>query len=178
MPVENAGSFFPQADVQFEAPDGPQTVEFDDGTGHAGEADEVESPVTVDHSELHEPSSTDQFAMPTEPVVVAQPGYEPAAAPAGQPADAAPSDQPPGPPAQDDGAGDAVIALQEAAADAAAEQGALQEASDQLAAAVQADKTPAQPPPSDGKTPGGAQAKVVTPPVGQPAAGTDGAQTK
>lgn len=160
MPVENSGLIFPKADVQFEAPEGPQTVEFDDGTAHVGEADAPETPVTVDHSELHQPSSTDQFQAPSEPVTVVHSGYEPAA-----PAD--PS-------------GDAQAALQEAAADAVAEQEALQEATDDLTAAQaqagQPDAAPAAAPAE--KTAGGAQTKVVKPPADQPAAGTDGAQTK
>lgn len=165
MPVENSGLIFPKADVQFEAPEGPQEVTFDDGTGHAGEGDAVETPVTVDHSELHQPSSTDQFPASEEPISVVQPGYE----------DAAPAEQVA---EQQPGASEAAAASGD---DAAGENAALQKATDDVTAAVaelQAAEQPEAPAPADGKTVAGAQAKVVQQPASQPAAGTDGAQTK
>jgi hypothetical protein len=75
MPVENAGNFFPKPANNVKQPEGPVSVEFDDGLSR-DEKDMVDlgEATTVDHSELHTPGSTDAFEVPG-PVSVVVEGY-------------------------------------------------------------------------------------------------------
>ena len=75
MPVENAGQFFPVPNITVEQPEGPVSVEFDDGTSHTGLSKVEDHELSDDHSESqHTPRSTEQFDVPG-PVSVVVEGY-------------------------------------------------------------------------------------------------------
>jgi hypothetical protein len=75
MPVENIGAVFPEPNITVKQPEGPEAVEFDDGHGlKAKDLIDLGEPTTVDHSELHTPTSTNQFETPG-PVSVTLEGY-------------------------------------------------------------------------------------------------------
>lgn len=75
MPVIDSGAIFPKPNITVKQPSGPETVEFDHGEAVA-KKDMVDlgEPETVDHSELHTPTSTNQFEVPG-PVSVVLDGY-------------------------------------------------------------------------------------------------------
>jgi hypothetical protein len=75
MPVQKIGTFFPQANLTVEQPEGVETVEFDDGHGlKAKDLVDLGEATRVDHTDLHTPKSTNQFETPG-PVSVVLEGY-------------------------------------------------------------------------------------------------------
>jgi hypothetical protein len=75
MPVDNAGAVFPEPNITVEQPEGPVTVEFDDGTSHTGLSKVEDHELSADHGESqHTPRSTGQFEVPG-PVSVVVEGY-------------------------------------------------------------------------------------------------------